>query len=396
MAGAVAFAMGVVEAAEAVCVCIYAMPQCVDAQDLIAERGLLGPTAAIDLRMLAPEHAPGAAVVDEEGEGFAEEDLDTTRCHYPQHNVCPICEQLKPECGIGQHRRKCVHMSYNKGKDALTDAHEFASITPYRSDGEKGWVLASGLHVAKMRKPFERVAEASSLEHAAQATSIDQVFYKAWPFSPSVTTWRQSADTLKNFCDNLQEHSNLVPALASYCPDLRSFINRRLASFDRFLLMDGAAPTVVIATGGRGDRGCGPARVAHNPPPGVARVLKVPSCVEACESCQHVGCQHCPNCCLYIKKPVRGFSLVACTQRACKAKERAYICVGSKAWAMSGGVALLFDAENIPSGIWVPEGSAVPNFYAVYLEMSEDSLEFAFWRADSATRKRAREGDHVA
>lgn len=95
-----------------------------------------------------------------------------------------------------------------------------------------------------------------------------------------------------------------------------------------------------------------PGRCGHPPPAPVAALLGVRPCGEQCSWCAKWGCLTCESCPLHIDSQDLG-PTVACfyQRRRCRVGERAWFCVGERAFPLAGGLVVGFSGDA-PHGVY--------------------------------------------
>ena len=95
----------------------------------------------------------------------------------------------------------------------------------------------------------------------------------------------------------------------------------------------------------------------HDPPPAVAKMLKVKSCQDSCPVCQMRSCVSCADCCLHYDFPQDKSltELWAYQESRIYKHHRVYFCMGTNTYAIEGGFTAIFDGATLPHGMWAPE-----------------------------------------
>ena len=102
--------------------------------------------------------------------------------------------------------------------------------------------------------------------------------------------------------------------------------------------------------------------LVHPPPPGVAALLKVPSCCDpvfGCPTCkmmdERANCLCCPACCMHLDGRDWGLTKAIFHQpHHTPAPQQAYFEVAGHAYSMRGGLTTIFNGRTTPHGTWAP------------------------------------------
>lgn len=94
---------------------------------------------------------------------------------------------------------------------------------------------------------------------------------------------------------------------------------------------------------------------AHPPPAPVARILKCGSCQDLCPTCSTTGCESCGACVMHKDPSDRSLTVSVFSQPARTLLNKTTLFViGSQAFAVRGGLIVIFDGRQVSHGIWNP------------------------------------------
>lgn len=129
--------------------------------------------------------------------------------------------------------------------------------------------------------------------------------------------------------------------------------------------------------------------IRHLPPPAVAKILGVPSCLATCITCRggkpllpvhcpddsHTitkpRCVQCEDCCLHLDELDSSITLLAQWQpNNTPLAQQCFMCLGDQAISISGGSVFAFHGGQLPHGLWSPAsvGSSFDWYAAAMVE----------------------------
>jgi hypothetical protein len=97
----------------------------------------------------------------------------------------------------------------------------------------------------------------------------------------------------------------------------------------------------------------------HAPPPPVARLLRVPACVDSCQQCA-ISCLQCSAC--PMRKDVNDqgptilFQYLHGKVHGSRLRSRVYFVIDDTAYEITAGFCAVFNAAKVAHGAWAPEG----------------------------------------
>jgi hypothetical protein len=93
----------------------------------------------------------------------------------------------------------------------------------------------------------------------------------------------------------------------------------------------------------------------HDPPPPVAHLLRVRSCLDSCVICQTKGCVVCPYCAVGYDGTGESLTLLFMAQTPrTPVKYQSFFVIEGQAYRIAGGLAVMFHGLSSPHGTWSP------------------------------------------